>query len=226
MIEAILTDIEGTTSSLSFVKDVLFPYAKEHLPHFVQTFASNPEVRTWLDATQQEVGKSMSDDEIIQVLLQWIDEDRKTTPLKTLQGLIWEEGYCNGAYIAHMYEDAVRNLRKWQETGKKLFIYSSGSVKAQQLLFAHTEYGDLTPLFSGYFDTTIGHKRENHSYTTIAQAIQMEPAHILFLSDVVAELDAAKAVGVQTCCLVRDTVFDPSCPHLQVKDFDAISLDA
>ncbi|MEN8220532.1 MAG: acireductone synthase [Pseudomonadota bacterium] len=226
MIEAILTDIEGTTSSLSFVKEVLFPYAKEHLPHFVQTHAENPDVRTWLDATQQEVGKSMSDGEVIQVLIQWIDEDRKATPLKALQGLIWEEGYRNGAYISQMYEDAVINLRKWQEAGKKLFVYSSGSVKAQQLLFAHTKYGDLTPLFSGYFDTTTGHKRDSHSYAAIAQSLQMEPAHILFLSDVVAELDAAKAVDMQTCCLVRDTVFDPSCPHLQGKDFDAISLEA
>jgi enolase-phosphatase E1 len=224
MIKAIVTDIEGTTSSLSFVKEVLFPYAKAHLPRFVQANANNPEVRTWLETTQQEVGQSMSDAETIQVLLQWIDEDKKATSLKALQGLIWEEGYRNGAYISHMYEDAVRNLRKWHASDLKLFIYSSGSVKAQQLLFSHTEYGDLTPLFTGYFDTTIGHKQQSQSYAAIAQTLQTEPTQILFLSDVVAELDAAQAVGMQTYWLVRDNAPAPTCSHSQVKDFDAITV--
>lgn len=226
MIKAIVTDIEGTTSSLSFVHDVLFPYAREHIGDFVRAHAAEQVVAEPLRAVAQELGETLELEETIARLQQWIDEDRKVTALKTLQGLIWEEGYRNGDFHGHIYDDAVRNLRQWHERGIALYVYSSGSVKAQQLLFAHTEYGDLTPLFSGYFDTHTGHKRESSSYEVITSEIGLRAGDILFLSDICEELDAARAAGMQTRWLVRNAdELDPAAAHLQVSDFDAISLD-
>jgi enolase-phosphatase E1 len=204
LIRAIVTDIEGTTSSIHFVKEVLFPYAARELPAFVRSNAQRPEVRTLLDAAAAEGGLDGADAEaIIALLLQWIREDRKATPLKALQGMIWENGYRNGDYKAHVYDDAVAQLRAWHEQGLALYVYSSGSVQAQKLFFGYSAAGDLTPLFRGYFDTTSGPKREAQSYRTIAAAIGIEPSALLFLSDIVEELDAARAVGFNTCWLVR-----------------------
>lgn len=226
MIKAIVTDIEGTTSSLSFVKDVLFPYASEHLADYVVAHRDAPEIREQLEAVNREVGRELSLDEAVQQLLRWIDEDKKLTPLKSLQGMIWEAGYRNGDFTGHFYEDAVRNMRAWREQGIRLYIYSSGSVHAQKLLFGFSDYGDLTSLISGYFDTRVGHKRESSSYEIIASEIGVRAGDILFLSDIREELDAARAAGMQTRWLVRDAeTLDPNAPHPQVRDFDAITLD-
>lgn len=222
MIQAILTDIEGTTSSLSFVKDVLFPYARRHLAEYVASQRDNPDVRRCLDEVRALAGAELTDAQVIEQLLRWIDEDRKITPLKTLQGMIWAEGYKSGAFQGHVYDDAVEKLRAWQQRGLRLFVYSSGSVYAQKLIFGHTAFGDLTPLFEGYFDTTIGGKREADSYRKIASAIKAPPQDILFLSDIKEELDAATAAGMQTVWLVRDGVIDPQAPHRQIKNFTAI----
>jgi len=225
MIRAILTDIEGTTTALSFVQDVLFPYARAHLPAFVRSHADDPDVQTLLHAVRAELDQPDLDEAaVIQVLLDWIAVDKKATPLKALQGMIWEAGYRSGAYQGQVYADAARQLRAWQAAGIALYVFSSGSVKAQQLLFAHSEHGDLTPLFSGYFDTTTGPKRERLAYQHIAAAMAVPPAEILFLSDIAAELDAAAAAGLQTCQLLRDD--SPMTPtgHPQVRDFDAIAL--
>lgn len=224
MIRAIVTDIEGTTSSLSFVKDVLFPYARARLPGFVTTHSQSPEVRAQLQAVAETVGRPLNDAEAGARLIEWIDEDRKITPLKTLQGMIWEDGYRQGDFQGHVYEDAVRHLRAWKARGVALYVFSSGSVQAQKLLFAHTAYGDLTPLFSGYFDTTIGSKRETGAYQRIALAIGAPPREILFLSDIREELDAARSVGMQTCWLVRDGTSPADPPHPVARDFDAIAL--
>ncbi|MHB8535174.1 MAG: acireductone synthase [Sulfuricaulis sp.] len=224
MIKAILTDIEGTTSSLSFVKDVLFPYARAHMAGFVRAHAPEPAVRRELEETRRLSGKNLNETEIIEQLLRWIHEDKKITPLKSLQGMIWEDGYKKGAFKGHVYEDAVRHLKKWKAAGLALYVFSSGSVQAQKLLFAHTEYGDLTPLFSGYFDTNIGNKREAGSYRHIADAIGIPLADILFLSDIKEELDAAKAAGMQTVWLVREGALDSKATHRQVANFDAISF--
>jgi len=224
MIEAIVTDIEGTTSSLSFVKDVLFPYARERMAEFVRAHAQEPAVRHELNEVRRLSGKDLDDEESIEQLIYWIDEDKKITPLKSLQGMIWEDGYKKGAFTGHMYEDAVRHLKKWKDAGIALYVFSSGSVQAQKLLFAHTGYGDLTPLFSGYFDTNIGNKREAGSYRKIAEATGVAPGVILFLSDIREELDAAKAAGMQTLWLVRDGAHDAQAPHRQVASFDAIVL--
>ncbi|MBI2779262.1 MAG: acireductone synthase [Gammaproteobacteria bacterium] len=222
MIKAILTDIEGTTSSLSFVKDVLFPYARERMADFVRDHAHDAAVRKLLNDVKHIVERDLSDNQVIEQLIRWIDEDKKITPLKALQGMIWEDGYRRGAFKGHVYEDAVRKLREWENQDIKLYVFSSGSVHAQKLLFAHTEYGDLTPLFSGYFDTTVGNKREAASYHAIAEAIDTDPSEILFLSDIKEELDAAHAAGMQTVWLVREGTLDAAAEHRQVATFDGL----
>lgn len=222
MIRAILTDIEGTTSSLSFVKDVLFPYARERIGDFVRAQRDYPAVQAQLAEVRRLAGNSLDETSAIAQLVRWIDEDRKLTPLKALQGMIWEDGYRRGDFMGHIYEDAVRALRHWHSRGLKLYVYSSGSVLAQKLLFAHTAYGDLTSLFAGYFDTNVGGKRETDSYRAIAGKIGLDPDEILFLSDTREELDAAGAAGMPTQWLVREDGLDPTPPHPQARDFSGI----
>lgn len=223
-IRAIVTDIEGTTSSLAFVKDVLFPYARAHMHDFIRQQGDRPEVREQLGAVEREAGAALSREQAADLLVTWIDEDRKITPLKALQGLIWQHGYQNGAFQGHIYADAVAALRRWHQQGIRLYVYSSGSVKAQQLLFAHTAFGDLTGLFSGWFDTRIGAKTEQASYRQIITDIGLPAEQILFLSDAVKELDAAVAAGMRVLQLVRDhTVVTTD--HVQVVDFDAIATE-
>ncbi|HEX7915033.1 acireductone synthase [Rudaea sp.] len=225
MIRAIVTDIEGTTSSIDFVKDVLFPYAREKLPAFVETHADQAEVQHWLHEAARDAGLvSASRHEIIDLLIRWIDEDRKATPLKALQGLIWADGYASGEFKGHVYPEVANNLQKWKKQGIHLYVYSSGSVAAQKLLFGHSEAGDLTPLFSGYFDTEVGGKREVDSYRRIAAAIGIPPGQILFLSDIVQELDAAAAAGLQTVQLLRPAAESAANQHEQVHDFSEISV--
>lgn len=224
MIRAIVTDIEGTTSSLSFVKDVLFPYARQHIGAFVHAQAAQPDVRAQLAAVSQIAGRMLSDDEAVAKLIQWIDEDQKITPLKALQGMIWEAGYRNGDFQGHVYDDAMRHLRKWKDQGLALFVFSSGSVYAQKLLFGYSSFGDLTPLFSGYFDTTIGAKRETAAYRHIVQHIGIPAGEILFLSDIREELDAAQTVGLRTCWLVRDGALPVDSSHPVARDFSEIAL--
>ncbi|HZH43549.1 MAG TPA: acireductone synthase [Lysobacter sp.] len=230
-IRAILTDIEGTTSSISFVKDVLFPYARRALPAFVQARGHEPEVRRWLDAVAAEQGGLCDDAMIVEVLQGWIDQDRKHTALKALQGMVWQDGYRNADFTAHMYWDAAEALKRWHAAGLPLYVYSSGSVPAQRLFFGHSDAGDLTPLFSGWFDTEIGGKREAASYARIAQAIGHAPAEILFLSDVVEELDAAREAGLRTVLLDRRADYpqprlgDLTHGHPRVESFADVALD-
>jgi enolase-phosphatase E1 len=224
VIQAILTDIEGTTSAISFVKDVLFPYARRHMADYVTSHLEEPSIRQVLDDVDNEVGRLLNVDEAIERLIAWIDQDRKVTPLKTLQGMIWEAGYREGDFHGHVYPDAVACLRAWHRAGIDLYVYSSGSVHAQKLLFGHTEFGDLTPLFSGYFDTKFGAKVEVDSYRRIQKSIGLPPDAILFLSDIPAELDAASAAGMQTTRLMREKASAPS-SHPTVHDFAEIRLD-
>jgi len=192
--KAILLDIEGTTSSISFVADELFPYARKHLAAFV---ANNPEVSAPILA-------EVPGDDPVATLLQWIDEDRKATPLKTLQGLIWAEGYADGTLKGHVYPDTPVALRRWNAAGIPVHIYSSGSIAAQKLIFGHSIAGDLTPLLAGHFDTTTGGKREAESYAKIAAALGLAPADILFISDIQPEIDAARAAGLSALLIARD----------------------
>ena len=199
----ILTDIEGTVGSISFVRDVLFPYARRELPRFVREHGRDPEVRRWLDAVAIEHGAMCDDAVIVETLQGWIDEDRKHTALKALQGLLWSDGYRNADFTAHVYPDAVEALRRWHAEGHRLAVYSSGSVPAQALFFGHSDAGDLQPLFSAFFDTAVGGKREAASYARIAGELGRGPGDIVFLSDIVAELDAAREAGLRTVLVDR-----------------------
>jgi enolase-phosphatase E1 len=194
---AVVTDIEGTTTPISFVKEILFPYARQRLPKFVSLNAREPAVAAALaEARALAEGK-----EPVPALLQWIDEDRKVGPLKMLQGMIWEEGYETGVLTAPIYPDAAKALRDWRALGIRLYVYSSGSIPAQKLLFGHTDHGDLSTLFSGWFDLTTGSKLEAASYAKIADAIG-GPG--LFLSDEAREVAAASAAGFDTVLIDRD----------------------
>ncbi|MGR9114961.1 MAG: acireductone synthase [Gammaproteobacteria bacterium] len=224
MIKAIVTDIEGTTSSLSFVKEVLFPYARAHIGEFIRAHQIDPEVKRLMEDARTAAGKPLATEDLIMQLIRWIDDDQKITPLKSLQGLIWEHGYRKGDFKGHIYSDAAQALKTWKQLGIALYVYSSGSVYAQKLLFGHTEFGDLTSLFSGYFDTHIGGKKERESYTQIASQIELAPAHILFLSDIAEELDAAQAAGFKTCCLDREKTGLELTGHPTVQDFTEITL--
>ncbi|NWB46095.1 acireductone synthase [Pseudomonas gingeri] len=222
-IKAILTDIEGTTSAVSFVFDVLFPYAARHLPDFVRQHAERPEVAVQLGAVRLDSGEPAADVErVIEILLCWLAEDRKATPLKALQGMVWQQGYEAGQLKGHVYPDAVQALRDWHGQGYALYVYSSGSIQAQKLIFGCSEAGDLSPLFSGYFDTTSGPKREAQSYRHISEAIGCPASQILFLSDIVEELDAARQAGLLTYGLVRDGGELPG--HPNASSFAEIDL--
>jgi enolase-phosphatase E1 len=229
-IRAILTDIEGTTSSISFVKDVLFPYARRALPRFVAARGKEPAVRKWLDAVATENGGMCDDAMIVEVLQGWIDEDRKHTALKALQGMIWADGYKSADFTAHIYPDAAPALRSWHAAGLPLFVYSSGSVPAQRLFFGHSDAGDLTALFSGWFDTEMGGKRDAQSYRNIVESIRIPAGEIVFLSDVVEELDAAREAGLQTVLIDRLEDYpkprqgDAAHGHRRVERFDQIEL--
>jgi enolase-phosphatase E1 len=194
------------------------------MAEFLRAHVQEPAVRHELDEVRRLSGKNLTEAEVIEQLLRWIAEDKKITPLKSLQGMIWEDGYKKGDFKGHMYEDAVRHLQKWKQAGIRLYVFSSGSVQAQKLLFAHTEHGDLTSLFSGYFDTNIGNKREAESYRRIAESIGTAPEETLFLSDIREELDAAQAAGMQTIWLIRDAAIDPKPAHRQARNFDEITL--
>ncbi len=201
---AILTDIEGTTSSIAFVTEMLFPYSRARLADFVR--ANREQVAAVLDQVRSEAGPSLDAEGCIVQLLAWHDADSKIAPLKTLQGMIWADGYAQDAFTGHVYPDAAAGLRRWRAAGIDLYVYSSGSIAAQKLLFGHSDFGDLTTLFAGYFDTTSGGKREALSYVTIARAIGVALPDILFLSDVAEELAAARAAGLSVMLVARDSV--------------------
>lgn len=203
----ILTDIEGTTSSISFVAEELFPYFRNNISSLLE-LKENPIVKEAFEQTLQlaktEDGETLStDSEIIEKLYQWSVEDRKITPLKALQGILWDKGYKDGTLKGHVYPEVAACLKKWKENGIRLGVFSSGSVPAQKLIFGYSVSGDLTPCFSDYFDTNTGGKRESQTYTKIAEILDLNPAEILFLSDIVEELQAADTKGFQTIQLVR-----------------------
>lgn len=221
---AILTDIEGTTSSIAFVHEVLFPYSRARLADYVQEHAAD--LTGVLDAIRTEAGTALDLAGCIALLAKWHDADHKIAPLKTLQGLIWADGYAQGQLQGHVYPDAVVGLRRWQGAGIPLYIYSSGSIAAQQLLFGHSVAGDLNPLFSGNFDTAVGGKREAASYRTIASRIGVEPTRILFLSDVAGELAAAREAGLAVTLLAREGLPADAQPWPVTTSFDPILTEA
>jgi enolase-phosphatase E1 len=204
----ILTDIEGTTSSISFVAEELFPYFRENISDLL-ALKDRLVVKEAFDETVQlaksEDGEILSTDEqIIDKLYKWSVEDRKITPLKTLQGVLWDAGYRDGELKGHVYPEVAANLKSWKEQGINLGVFSSGSVPAQKLIFGYSIAGDLTPYFSYYFDTNTGGKREAATYAKIAKELNLDPSEILFLSDIEEELQAADSTGYQTVQLARD----------------------
>jgi enolase-phosphatase E1 len=210
-LRAIVTDIEGTTTPIAFVKDVLFPFARARMHAYVRAHREEAPVRAALMEVAEVSGLHVdATDALCATLVTWIDEDRKITALKLLQGLIWDAGYAEGALRAPVYADAARQLRAWHASGLRLYVYSSGSVHAQKLLFRHSDHGNLLHLFSGHFDTTTGGKREAASYMSIAESIGLPPGDVLFLSDVTEELDAAAATGMRTTWLVRPQDVSPT----------------
>jgi enolase-phosphatase E1 len=225
---AVLVDIEGTTSTIAFVHEVLFPYADEHLDAYVAAHREEPEVAQALieAARMADLEPDVDDVTVLAHLHAWIAQDRKATPLKTLQGLIWAEGYEQTGLRGHVYPDAAAGLRRWHDAGLALYVYSSGSVEAQRVLFANSVHGDLTPLFSGHFDTMIGSKRAAASYRVIADVIGIAAHDVVFLSDVDAELDAARTAGMQTVRLLRpaDTPSGATTAHPSAVSFDELDI--
>ena len=219
-VAAVVTDIEGTTSPIAFVHRTLFPFAAAELDRFLDAHEAEPEVAAALTETE-----ALAPGEAPRAALRrWMAEDAKVTTLKTLQGLIWRAGFADGRLVGEIYPDVAPCLRAWRIAGLRLFVYSSGSVAAQKLLFGHSRAGDLAPLFEGFFDTRIGAKREAGSYATIAAGLNLPPREILFLSDVAAELDAAAASGLATCQLLRaEDGTEPSGRHAQAQDFREVA---
>jgi enolase-phosphatase E1 len=206
-VQFILTDIEGTTSSISFVAEELFPYFRTNIRNLL-TLKEQPIVAAAFEETialaKSEDGMILDSEEaIIDTLYRWSMEDRKISPLKTLQGILWEQGYKDGSLKGHVYEDVAPAMRSWHEKGIGLGVFSSGSVAAQKLIFGYSVAGDLTPLFSAYFDTKTGGKRETATYSAISKVLAIAPENTLFLSDIVEELVAAQEAGYQTIQLVR-----------------------
>jgi len=213
----ILLDIEGTTTPIDFVYQALFPFARTRVKDYLARHWADDDVQRDVAQLREEqaadaeqgLAPPENDAESDQIesavaYLYWLmDRDRKSTPLKSLQGKIWEEGYQAGELLSQVFEDVPPAMKRWHEQGKQICIYSSGSVLAQKLLFAHTVAGDLTPLLSGYFDTTVGAKAEADSYRRIAASLQLPPVEITFISDVIAELDAAHAAGMQGLLSLR-----------------------
>ena len=231
----ILLDIEGTTSSVRYVYDVLFPYARRELDSFLRTQWKNDAVQEackqvcrdagWIDKEFVPADDSRRQS-IREIVLRLMDEDAKTTGLKQLQGLIWQRGFESDELQSHVFDDVPLALAKWNQRGYDVRIYSSGSVLAQRLFFQHTSAGDLTYLLRGHYDTTVGSKKETASYRKIAADYANPAPETLFISDIVAELDAAKAAGLQTalCERLGNAPQGANHGHPVIRSFDEIEL--
>ena len=240
-IRAVLLDIEGTTTPISFVYEVLFPYARRHLRRYVEQHAASPGHAPLYDRVRDEHATDRAAAEAVPPwideppaaragsivsYLEWLmDRDRKSTALKALQGLIWEEGYRAGDLVGEVFADVPAALARWRAHQIDAGIFSSGSVLAQQLLFRHSSEGDLTPLLRWYFDTTTGPKADPESYRRIAAAMGIPAASVLFVSDIKAELDAARTAGMQTRLAIRPG--NPPPPlghgHTEIRTFDELT---
>lgn len=225
-IRGVLLDIEGTTTPIAFVHDVLFSYARKHVRDYLAKHLDDEAVRKDIQLLAQEYeGENFPAndlDALTAYINQLIDLDRKSTGLKSLQGKIWHEGYSDGSLRSQVFPDVPRAFARWRVAGLTVSIFSSGSVLAQQLLFAHTEEGDLTPFINSYFDTGVGKKGEADSYRRIAEAMKLEPRQILFISDVVTELAAANEAGMKTVLSIRPgNQPQPSADqYQQIESFD------
>src|SRR6185295_20862 len=224
-VRAILLDIEGTTTPIAFVHDVLFSYAGEHVREFLDKNPATDDIALLREEHAVDVKEGRNPPPLTAEYVEWlIALDRKSTGLKSLQGKIWRQGYESGALKSQVFEDVKPAFERWRERGLRISIFSSGSVLAQQLLFAHTEVGDLTPFIDSYFDTKIGKKGEAESYRRIAEIMGLEPDEILFVSDVVAELKAASEAGMKTSLSIRPgNAPQPDAePYPAIRGFDEL----
>lgn len=207
-VRAVLLDIEGTTSSIAFVYDIMFPYVRKHLRGFLESEAARPDVQASIDqmaidAGLQDARAWLELDAIIKHVEALMNGDSKSTGLKALQGLIWQAGFESGELKSHLFPDVFPAIENWHRQGIAIGIYSSGSIIAQKLFFGHTPHGDLRPFFQRHYDTTIGPKRESRSYSRIADEFGYAANEILFLSDIAAELEAATTAGLEAIAVVR-----------------------
>lgn len=237
-IRGVLLDIEGTTSSVSYVYDVLFPFARRELPQFLERHRDDPAVRAACEQIARDAGAAslaawcgpnVTPAELQQRVLaevaRLMDADIKATGLKELQGLVWRLGFESGQLVSHVYDDVPPALASWRQQGLDVRIYSSGSIAAQRLFFGHTAQGDLLPYFRGHYDTTTGPKREAESYRRIAQAFELPSAEIVFCSDIPAELDAAAVAGMHTRLVIRpgNAPVSDEVPHVRIRSFAELS---
>lgn len=221
--ELFLFDIEGTTTDIKFVHKVLFPYSTEKMSEFIRKNKDAPEVASAIkeaaDTVLSEENKTIDIEEVIAYFHRWIKEDRKIGALKKVQGLIWDQGYQSGDFLGHVYSDVKPYFEKLKSEGKKIAIYSSGSVHAQKLIMKFSVAGDLTPYISYYFDTQVGGKREPISYLNIAKEINLAPEKIHFYSDIKEELAAARAAGMEVTQLLREGTI-PANEHPGINEFN------
>ncbi|MFC8434927.1 acireductone synthase [Streptomyces sp. NPDC057253] len=228
-VDAVVLDIEGTTSATGFVVDVLYPYSRARFAELLTERAEEPEVARAVAQVREEIGEPDADAARVEKALNsWLDEDRKATPLKTLQGLVWSEGFARGELVSHFYDDVVPRVRAWHASGVRLYVYSSGSVAAQRAWFTNSPEGDLTSLLSGLYDTeNAGPKQEAESYRRIASATGIAADRLLFLSDRPGELDAAREAGWHTVGIRRpgEPYFEQGVgDHAAAGTFDEITV--
>lgn len=203
-IRALVVDTAGTTTDLAFIEEILFPYSSQKLAAFLQANTNNVLVENCISDVKEMVLEPDADlDRVVAILRQWITEDRKATPLKTLQGLIWKQGYAENAFKGHVYPDFIDAVTQYSKNGIRIYSFSSGSVEAQKLLFSHSDGGDLTPLFSGHFDTRTGNKTYKQAYLNILNTISLSPKQVLFISDRIEELKAADEAGLNVVYMKR-----------------------
>lgn len=236
---AVLLDIEGTVSPVAFVFDVMFPYIRTHVAKFLEEQWNEIRVQeavqlVGLDVGQTDITSWLGDGDaasqqaiVCQAVHDLMDRDAKVTGLKKLQGMIWKDGFESGELVSELFSDVLPKLKQWKACGLELFVYSSGSIAAQKLFFAHTTQGNLLELFSGHFDTTSGNKKESESYRTIAVAMNMPAESICFVSDVEAELDAAKAAGMQTVLRPagNESNSNPATRFVTIRSFDELDIE-
>jgi enolase-phosphatase E1 len=220
-IRALLLDIEGTTTPIEFVHQVLFPYARAHAAEYLARNQDSPGVLEAIALLRDERAAEVP---VLEYIYSLMDRDKKSPGLKALQGLIWQDGYKSGELRGQVYPDVAPAFERWRARGIDIYIYSSGSVLAQRLLFGSTEAGDLTTFLNDYFDTAVGPKVSPDSYGVIAARIHVPPPEILFVSDVGQELDAARTSGMRTALCVRGGGDGPpgSASHPIVRSFAEI----
>jgi enolase-phosphatase E1 len=223
-LQAVITDIEGTLAPIQFVKETLFPYSKDKMAAYLEQHQHQDACAAVLSAIRTEINNPKADlATIVAECHAWIDGDQKITPLKQLQGMIWEHGYQTGAFTAPVYADAYEWLNKWFQARIPLYSYSSGSCFAQELFYRHSAYGDLLPMFDGLFDTTLGPKKEKRSYQEIAEKINLPVDALLFLSDDPDEINAAMAAGLKTCQILRSGYSGVLADSSHAEDFNRVA---